>query len=261
VDSSSKALVVFDFDGTLVESKSYIDKEMSALVRDLLDSKKVAIIGGGKYELIKQLFLGGLKASKPQLRNLFLFPTTASLFYRYGSAGWQRVYANELSKSDRNKIFAAFERAFQKLRYEHPKKTYGPLIEDRGTQVTFSVFGQDIVKKLGKKGVAMKKEWVEKNAPLKMKMARLVQSYVPKLEVRAAGYTSIDVTKKGIDKAYGIRQIEKHLKIPRRKMLFIGDSLFPGGNDHAALKTGVDCVAVKSPEETKKIIRAILKAN
>lgn len=251
VDPKAKELIVFDFDGTLVESKSHMDKEMAALVRRLLGVKKVALIGGGKYDLIKKLFIGRLRASPRELRNLYLFPTTASLFYRYGGKGWQKVYAHELSKTERENIMRAFERAFQKLGYAHPKKVYGELIEDRGTQVTFSALGQEAP-------VAAKKRWTKQYAATKMRIRELVQRALPKLEVRAAGFTSIDVTRRGIDKAYGIRQIEKYVKVPKRKMLFVGDSLFPGGNDHAALKTGVDCIEVKGPEDTKTIIRTIL---
>jgi len=39
-----KKLIVFDLDGTLVESKSSLDKEMSALLHDLLSIVKVAVI-------------------------------------------------------------------------------------------------------------------------------------------------------------------------------------------------------------------------
>ena len=91
-----------------------------------------------------------------------------------------------------------------------------------------------------------------------MRITKLVAEKLPNLEVRAAGFTTIDVTKKGIDKAFGIYQIQKHLKVPISKMLFVGDAMFPGGNDYAVIRTGVDYIPVKGPEETKKIIREIL---
>ena len=87
----------------------------------------------------------------------------------------------------------------------------------------------------------------------------MVQKRLPGFAVHAAGFTTIDITREGIDKAYGIRQIQKHLKIPTKKMLFIGDALFKGGNDYAARKTGVDCIAVRGLEDTKRIIRKLLK--
>jgi len=254
-----KKLVVFDFDGTLAETKSSMDRQMSDLLAKLLSQTKVAVIGGGKYELFKSLMVSQLKAPKSSLKNFFLFPTTATAFYRYTS-GWKNVYYHELSKTERKQIKAAFEKTFKDLNYTHPK-TYGKIIEDRGTQVTFSALGQDIVKVLGKKkGVELKKKWTRENTPLKMKIASHLAKLLPKLEVRAAGYTSIDVTKKGIDKAYGLRQIERYLKIKIKDMVFIGDSIFPGGNDYAVTKTKVDYIAIDGPEGTKKVIKELLNS-
>ncbi|MCH8889020.1 HAD hydrolase family protein, partial [Patescibacteria group bacterium] len=76
---------------------------------------------------------------------------------------------------------------------------------------------------------------------------------------RIGGTTSIDVTKKGIDKAYGIQKIEKSLNIRRDNMLFIGDAVFPGGNDYSVKEAGVKTIQVSGPEETKEIIRELLK--
>ena len=41
-------------------------------------------------------------------------------------------------------------------------------------------------------------------------------------------------------------------------MLFVGDALYPGGNDNAVLKTGVNAISVTGPKETKKIIRSLI---
>jgi hypothetical protein len=40
-------------------------------------------------------------------------------------------------------------------------------------------------------------------------------------------------------------------------MIFIGDALFPGGNDYPAEEAGVVCIPVGGPGETKLVIRAI----
>lgn len=256
-----KKLVVFDLDGTLTESKSAMDPEMARLLCVLLGQKLVAVIGGGEYELFQKQLLAKLHCPKERLKRLYLFPTTSTRFYRYGKRGWRMVYAHNLALAERKKIIRTFERVFKELNYTHPQKTYGKIIEDRGTQVTWSVFGQDIVQVLGKKGVRIKKEWKRKYTPVKMKIARLMQKYLPNLEVRAAGYTSVDVTRKGIDKAYGIKQIHKHLGIPVKDMLFIGDALYSGGNDYAARQTGVKCIQVKSPEETKKLTKWLISVN
>lgn len=252
-----KKLIVFDLDGTLAKSKTIMDKEMVKLFTTLLSSHRVAVIGGGKYGLFKEQLLAPLKLKGDLAKNLFLFPTTATAFYRY-SKGWKNVYLHQLTKAERSLIKKTFQQVFDEIGYEHPKKTYGPVIEDRGTQVTFSALGQEIVAMLGKKGLKLKDEWRDKHTPTKMKIAKLMQKYLPNLEIRAAGHTSVDVTKKGIDKAFGLKQIEKYLKVKIKDMLFIGDAIFPGGNDYAVVKTKVDYIPVKDPEDTKKIIRAIL---
>jgi phosphomannomutase len=254
---TNKKLIVFDLDGTLAPSKSVIDKTMARLLLELLDKKKVAVIGGGKYSLFQKQLLDQMPRREPRFANFFLFPTTSTAFYRYRN-GWKKMYAKELSKAERASIKKAFREVLREVNYIPPEKTYGAVIEDRRSQITFSALGQDIVSMLGKKGIAMKEAWTRQNTPLKFKIAKLMQKRLPNLEVRAAGFTSIDVTKKGIDKAYGVRQIKKMLKIQIKDMVFIGDALYPGGNDYAARKTGIDCIEVDGPEDTKRIIRGII---
>ena len=253
-----KDLIVFDLDGTLALTKAPMDAEMRDLMIELLKAKHVAVVGGGKYDLFKEQLLAPLaSAPKALFKNLSLFPTTSTRYYRY-DRGWKKVYAHELPAAQRAKIKKTFDRVFKEIGYEHPKKTYGVIVEDRGTQVTWSALGQDVVKVLGKKGVALKDKWKAEYTPTKMKVAGLMAAYLPELEVRAAGHTSVDVTKKGIDKAYGLQQIEKYLHVKVEKMFFIGDAIFPGGNDYAVVKTGVDYAPVAGPEETKAWIRAVL---
>ena len=254
-----KQLIVFDADGTLALTKSAMDEEMLDLVKQLLANKKVAVISGAKFEVMQmQIHLERIKKWGNLQKNLFLFPTTATTFYRYAKS-WKKVYSLKLSKAVVKKIKSAFEQAFATIDYKHPKKVYGELIEDRGSQVSFSVYGQDIVQVLGKRGVKMKELWRDKYTPIKLKIAKIVSKLLPELEVRAAGFTTIDVTNKGIDKAYGLEKMREYLKVPIKDMLFVGDAIFPGGNDYAVVKTGVDYVAVKSPDDTKKVIRQVLK--
>ena len=252
-----KDLVVFDLDGTLIRTKSPMDREMAQLLVRLLAVKKIAVIGGGKYSVFRELFLRRLKCPQPLLQNLFLFPTTSTAFYKY-KHGWQKIYALSLSPAEVSKTRKAFNEVFKEIGYKHPKKTYGQIIENRGSQVSFSVFGQDLVRVLGAKGVRMKERWLRDNLATKMKIAGLLAKKLPGLEVRAAGFTTIDVTRKGIDKAYGLRQIKKYLRIPIHRMFFVGDAIFPGGNDYAVVGTGVDYLPVKGPKEAKKLIRQLL---
>lgn len=254
---NTKKLIVFDLDGTLAPTKAQMDSEMSGLIKQLLEQKKVAVIGGGKLQLFKHQFLSRLNAPKNLLKNLSLFPTTGTTYLHY-LKGWKKVYEHKLSKIEVSQVKEAFKKVLKEINYISPKKTYGKILENRGSQITWSALGQDVVKVLGKKGIKLKDEWRDKNTPLKLKIAKHLKKYLPNLEVHSAGHTSIDITKKGISKAYGLRQMEKYLYVKIKDMLFVGDAIFPGGNDYQAITTGVDYVKVKDPEDTKKIIKRIL---
>src|ERR1700722_8491202 len=218
-----KKLIVFDLDGTLTETKSNLEPYMAKTLRMLLKEKKVAVIGGGSYGQFRKQFISNLDCPPNLLNNLFLFPTTATSFYRY-STGWKNVYAHFLTQTQKQKIRRAVKEVFKDADYIPPEKIYGKTLEDRKSQMSYSFLGQDVVAKLGAKGVRLKEEWIKKNKPLKLKIASMLQKKLPGLEVHAAGFTTIDITKRGIDKAYGVRQIEKQLHIPIRAMIFIGDA-------------------------------------
>jgi phosphomannomutase len=255
---NQKDLIIFDLDGTIAPSKSSLDQEMAKLLSELLAVKRVAVISGGELKQFQIQMLGGLKGHEVNYENLFLFPTCSSIFYRYQNNKWHLVYAHFLTSGQIRQIMAAFKYAYKELDYRNPKKIYGEVIQNRRTQVTFSALGQKVVQVLGEKGVVLKEEWA-RNQDVRPAMAKILRKLLPELEVRIGGATSIDVTKKGIDKAYGVRQIKSHLRVPISRMLFVGDAIFPGGNDYAALKTGIDYVKVSGPEETKKVIRSLIQ--
>ena len=76
--------------------------------------------------------------------------------------------------------------------------------------------------------------------------------------MRIGGATSIDVTKPGIDKAYGIKKLRETLHLSSKEMIYIGDALFPGGNDYPAEEAGVVSIPVKGPDDTDLVISTIL---
>lgn len=246
-----KKLIVFDLDGTLTESKSDMDEEMAGLLRKLLEKKMVAVIGGGEYKTFQKQFLAKLDASPELLKNLSIFTATATVFYKYGAAGWEEVYRQSLSNEEKEKVSAAFEKTFQELDYKHPEITYGEPIEDRETQITFSALGQAAP-------LEAKEKWNKENPDIRARMEEILQKLLPDMEVKVAGLTSIDATRKGVDKGYGIRQMEKYLGVPINEMLFVGNDFSREGNDEAALRTGVLCFEVEGVEETKELIRFFL---
>jgi len=244
-----KKLVVFDLDKTLSESKQPIDDEMAGLLRKLLEIKKVAVISGGSFKQFQKQFVP--KLSSGRLEKLFLFPTCGSAFYRYADNEWKNIYTETLSVEEREGIFQAFEKMFAEYGFTIPEKVYGELIEDRETQVTFGAYGSQAP-------LQLKETW-DPDRKKRLRMIEILKEYIPEFEIRTGGTTSIDVTRKGIDKAYGIMQMEKHLGIPRKEMVFVGDDLGPGGNDAPVIATGVEIIEVTGPEHTKRIIRSMIK--
>lgn len=241
-----KKIIVFDLDGTITPSKSPMDEEMASLFSQILDRMMIAVITGGGFERFEAQFQA-LQCSPQQRRKLFFFPTTGTRFYKFTDA-WEQVYADEMSVEERQKIMRAFEQAYADIDYHHPEKIYGEVVEDRGTQVTFSACGQDAP-------LEVKMAFKEAYDDRRLALADAVRAHLPDFEVKVPGVTSIDITRKGIDKGYGIEKIEEHLGISVSEMVFVGDALYEGGNDHPVIRTGIETVSVKDPEETKAVLR------
>lgn len=247
MDIRQKQLVVFDLDGTLAPSKNAMESSMKILLQKLLEFRSVAIIGGGKFELFQAQLLSQINYPTELLKKLHLFPNTASRMYEYESGEWQQIYGDTFTDEEVSKIINAFKKAFEEIRYVHPETLYGEEIENRGTQVSFSVFGQEAP-------LDLKEKYRGSEQDRRLELKTVLDKYLPEFEVRVAGHTTIDVTRKGIDKAYGLHQIEQRLGIKITDMVFVGDALFPGGNDEAVKKTGVDTVEVRDPQHTEQVI-------
>ena len=85
------------------------------------------------------------------------------------------------------------------------------------------------------------------------KIKAILDTLIPEFSVRLGGATSIDVTKPGIDKAYGIKKLQETLGISVKEMIYVGDALFVGGNDYPAEQAGVISIPVRGPAETKRL--------
>jgi phosphomannomutase len=242
-----KKLLIFDLDGTLAESKSAIDAEMADHLSQLLSMAQVAIISGGDWPQFEKQVLAHLPKNQ-SLDKLSILPTCGTKFYQY-QKGWKQLYAENFTDAEKKKIADRLNQAVGESSL-NIDKTWGEQIEDRGSQITFSALGQ-------KAPLAEKKNWDPDFAKRKKIKARLDKS-LTEFSVEMGGATSIDITKPGIDKAYGIHKLHTVLDIKISDMIYIGDALFAGGNDYPARKTGVACIQVRDPEETKRVIEAIV---
>jgi phosphomannomutase len=242
-----KKLIVFDLDGTLAESKASLDAEMSTLLRALLGIVKVAVISGGNWPQFEKQVLSQLPRDE-RLKNLSLLPTCGTKFYRY-EADWEELYSEDFTAEEKEKITVSLYKALGAAGFE-AGKLRGTLIEDRGSQVTFSALGQQAP-------IEEKKKW-DPDFTRRKKITGFLTRLIPEFSIRMGGATSIDITKAGIDKAYGIGKLRDVLRIGVEEMIFAGDALFPGGNDYPAEEAGVASIRVLDPNETKRVIEAII---
>jgi phosphomannomutase len=242
-----KKLIIFDLDGTLAESKSSLDTEMAGLLHDLLGIVKVAVISGGDWPQFEKQLLSNL-AHDERLVNLSLLPTCGTKFFQY-TGDWKKLYSEDLTAEEKEKIISSLKTAVDAAGFK-VEKIWGEVIEDRGSQITFSALGQQAP-------LQEKDKW-DPDFSKRKKIKASLDKFIPEFSVRLGGTTSIDVTKPGIDKAYGIRKLRDLLGISLKEMIFIGDALFVGGNDYPAKEAGVVSIPVRGPSETKPVTEAII---
>lgn len=255
----NKKLIAFDLDGTLAPSKSHFNERMVNMFDRLLEKYQVCVISGGKYELFQRQFLTQITTEPELLEKLHLMPTSGTRYYRFKDKEWKLQYAEDFTSTDKEKIIKALDEGLTESGFR-ADKTYGETIEDRDSQITLSILGQEIVAELGEEGVRIKEAW-DPDGTKKLKIRDIIAPKIPNFEVRAAGATSIDVTKPGVDKAYGMKKLMEANGLHKEDILFMGDKIIPGGNDYAVEQMGIDCIAVRSWEDTAYAIEGIVKVS
>ncbi len=249
---SMPKLIFFDLDGTLAESKQPLTGEMAALLATLLDRTRVAVISGGALaQFLKQVV--ERLPTNANLANLYILPTSGAALYAWQADVWNKVYEERLSENEMQKIETAMREASAEtglIDFSKPA-AFGERIERRGGQVSMSALGQQTP-------LVLKKEWDPDKAKRRA-LQSAIASLLPEFSVGMGGATTIDVTKKDIDKAYGLRQLCRLLGVAESDALYVGDELEKGGNDEAIFKTNAQSRAVLSPAETAHLITSLIK--
>lgn len=248
-----RKIIAFDLDDTLAITKSPIHDEMSILLTQLLEKYEVCIISGGKFEQFKMQVIDRLPSNIQNLNKLHLMPTCGTRYYRYEEGVWKLQYSEDLSEKEKEHVIRVLTEQAKELGVWQDK-TWGDIIEDRGSQVTYSALGQHAPPE-------EKYKWAEENQQLKKKFRDYVAERVPELEVRLGGSTSLDITKPGIDKAYGMKKLLEQTGYKKEDILFIGDKLEEGGNDYPVKAFGIDCIEVEKWEDTSYVIEGIINVS
>ncbi len=248
---TSPRLVAFDLDDTLAPSKGRIDPRIAALLRALLRRVEVAIISGGNETQFRNQVVAQLAdAAASEHARLHLLPTCGTRYLRHDGEDFTVVYAHDLTENEKTAALTALREEAVRLGLWETEP-WGEILEDRGSQITFSALGQKAPREA-------KHAW-DPDGAKRAALRDAVAARLPGLEVRSGGSTSIDITRAGIDKAYGMQQLAAHTGIPLQEMLFFGDRLDEGGNDYPVLAIGVPCVAVDGWEDTADKLDALLE--
>ncbi|MES2213602.1 MAG: HAD-IIB family hydrolase [Patescibacteria group bacterium] len=241
-------MIACDLDGTLAPSKAPLEKSMAETMCLVLKKHRMAVISGGSFAQYQKQFLQNFTRDTNILKNLYLFPTNGSRCYVFDETAhdWKSIYEENLTDEEKKKIVSALGMAIQESKID-VSDPYGELIEDRGSQISFSGRGQEAP-------LDVKKIW-DPDKTKRQAVVAILERYIPEFEMRINANSTIDITHKGIDKAYAIRKMEKLLNLTAHDIVFIGDAIFVGGNDWAAKEAGVECIPVSGPEETEEILK------
>lgn len=248
----TKKVIAFDLDDTLAITKSPISDKMAELLAKLVEHYEVCIISGARFEQFKKQVIDRLDIDDHYLHKFHLMPSCGTRYYRYEDIkrDWQQIYAEDLSETQKKQIIEVLEAGAKELGIWE-EKPYGDIIEDRGSQITYSALGQQ--------APAEKKYAWDPDKKKKTALRDYAAARLDDLEVRAGGTTSVDITRLGVDKAYGMRKLTEALEIGKDEILFFGDSLQEGGNDYPVKAMGIDSIAVDSWEETAVGIEVLCK--
>ena len=243
-----KKLVAFDLDGTLAKSKQPLEDKMSGALADLLGVAEVAVISGGDWPQFEKQVLVKMP-EHADIARLWIMPTTGTKLYRFQGGAWKAVYAELFSDEEKAKIQDALAKAIKAAGIEG-EKIWGERVEDRGSQITFSGLGQEAP-------LDAKSAW-DPDMKKRQALQKTLRGELPELSINLGGATSIDITQKGVDKAYAMNRLAKESGVATAEMLFMGDATYEGGNDSAVPKAGIDTITVRDPDDTLTAIAAVV---
>ena len=241
-------IVAFDLDDTLAPSKSPLPEQISAALGRLLDHVDVCIISGGNTEQFERQVLDQLDLPDETLAHLHLMPTCGTKYMRFTNGSWQTVYQHDLTEAEREEAIRSLREHAQELGLWE-EDTWGDIIEDRGSQITFSALGQQAP-------IDAKRAW-DPDGAKKAALRDAVQADLPGLDVKSGGSTSVDITRAGVDKAYGMTRLAEYTGVGLGDMLFVGDRLDPGGNDYPVVALGCMTHEVTGWEDTADLINKL----
>jgi HAD superfamily hydrolase (TIGR01484 family) len=225
--------IFFDMDGTVTRSRTPITEDLRNALQSLMDRNvDVIIISGQSVEAIR---------SQVGVGTHFMGQNgNHAVEAQSGVVLWQ----NALSDGEKKEIMTHIA-AMPHMWDEHTREKY---IEDRNSQIAYSL--------IGFKEETSKKETYD---PGGMKRTELLKRYPlvsDNVEVKIAGTTTLDYIKKGSHKGTNVEMLIRRFGWRKEDCIYIGDQLYPGGNDEVVLGV-IEAKEVQNPSETLAFIRGL----
>lgn len=245
-------MLAFDLDGTLACSKMPMHIDIAGLLAKALQSYPLAIVTGGSFALVKHQIIDPIAKVEVKDTNLewmTLVTGSGAQFWYYINSLWQPGIQRQLSINDKHSASYWLEKEARKLGFWY-EQVYGPVLEDRGGQITFSALGQQAP-------IKEKQQW-DPTGQKRQALRDAVALHLPNLQVVVGGLTSVDVFAPDLNKGSAIKTLAKQYCVKVEEILYFGDRLQPGGNDYPVIITGAQICAVNSWEDTYKILETIV---
>ena len=234
----------FDLDNTLTRSKSHITPEHALILKELSNRADVIIVSGHGEEDIRAHLEESLLGCYHILGQNGNFAETQE-----GKILWNRLLTTE----QKNAINTFVVKARAHLGYS--VKDENDIVVDRGSQVAFSLIGHHEDKDVKEafdpdhaKRLALLRDLAED-------VERLAREY--SIEIRSGGTSTLDLFPLGKNKGYNVGEYIKAMDWKADECLYIGDALFPGGNDETVIGV-IPTHAVSNYHETYDYLQKIL---
>ena len=238
INSSEKKVIIADVDDTICESCQLVSDEMALEISRLIDTGfSFAFISGTKSESLQRMI-----SSKLKKEHHILGTTGTNYTLIKEDSSVEIIYKYSLSDEEKGEIINAFDKLIENYNIQS-MTTKEDQVQDRDSQITLSA--------IGRHAPTEAKAAYDSDGKIRLMWIEFLKKHLDseKYHMKIGGTTSVDITKKGFDKEWGIRKFAKHNNINHSEIIFFGDKLYPGGNDFPATKI-VDCVVVKNPEDT-----------
>lgn len=242
----SKKIIIFDLDRTLAESKCALSKDMATALEKLLESHFVCIISGWDFPQFEKQVLSYMKN---WVEKLILAPTSWWKMYQFMNGLWEKIYSLDFTDDEKKKIIETLDWAIDALQLR-PKQIWGAILEDRWTQIACSFLWQSAP-------VEVKEVW-DPNLEKRKKIQAYVKDSLSEFSVNIGGSSTIDVTRKWVDKWFWVSKLQEMYWFLIPDMLFIWDAIYPWWNDYPPYKIWVESIKTESPSMTYDLIQKIM---